>query len=98
LPGIAVDSSAVTRDSGTAQTKGNTKNPRMAKRGPAACTAGSAPYGPPATSKKMRKMRGNSVNLLRPLSWPAPLAATAVIGRWVASPAKLSGLAGDALE
>lgn len=51
LPGKTVVSSAVTRASGMLQMKGKTRKPRMAKRGPAALTAGSSPYGPPATSK-----------------------------------------------
>ena len=51
LPGKVVASSAVTRASGMLHMKGKTRKPRMAKRGPAAPTACSSPYGPPATSK-----------------------------------------------
>lgn len=51
LFGKAVESSAVTRASGMLQMKGKMRKPRMAKSGPAAWTAGSSPYGPPATSK-----------------------------------------------
>lgn len=51
LPGKAVESSAVMRASGIDQMKGKIRNPRMARSGPAALTAGSSPYGPPATSK-----------------------------------------------
>ncbi|KAJ0941448.1 hypothetical protein HanRHA438_Chr02g0094621 [Helianthus annuus] len=51
LPGKVVESSAVTRASGMLQMNGKIKKPKMARSGPAACTAGSSPYGPPATSK-----------------------------------------------
>lgn len=43
FPGMAVESSAVTSDSGMAQMKGKMRKPSSAKRGPADCTAGSAP-------------------------------------------------------
>uniref|UniRef100_A0A0A9E3F8 Uncharacterized protein n=1 Tax=Arundo donax TaxID=35708 RepID=A0A0A9E3F8_ARUDO len=51
LPGSAAASSAVTSDSGTPHAKGKTRKPRSVKSGPAARTARSEPYGPPATSK-----------------------------------------------
>lgn len=52
------------RASGMLQMKGNIRKPRMAKRGPPAFTAGSSPYGPPATSKYIRKMSGMRVSFL----------------------------------
>nr|GFD51465.1 hypothetical protein [Tanacetum cinerariifolium] len=51
FPGKVVESSAVTRASGIAHINGNIVKPKIARSGPAACTAGSSPNGPPATSK-----------------------------------------------
>ena len=51
LSGKAVESYAVMRAFGTLHMKGKIKNPKIASSGPAACTVGSSPKGPPATSK-----------------------------------------------
>lgn len=49
------------------QIKGKTRKPSIAQRGPAAPTGDSAAYGPPETSKKMRKTSGSNASFLEVL-------------------------------